>query len=88
MNAIAEPPQTVVRMSPHHVETHRLPPVHVTGGLGEMLWGTQMVSALKGCSWGPGLGCHGLDKSKHCLHQGSRAHLLGSRASGNLAQFS
>jgi hypothetical protein len=47
MNVVAEVPQAMGWTSPHHAETHQLPRVHETGGLGEMLWGTQLVSALR-----------------------------------------
>jgi hypothetical protein len=47
MNTIVQPPQAVVQMSPHHVETHEQPRVHETEALGEMLWGTRFVPALR-----------------------------------------
>jgi hypothetical protein len=47
MNGVMEVPQAVARMSPHHAETHQQPRVHRTGGLGEMLWGTRLVPALR-----------------------------------------
>jgi hypothetical protein len=88
VNAVTEPPQAMARMSPHHVETHRQPQVHETGGLGEMLWGTRLVPPLRRRPQGPGPGRHGLETSEHHQHQGSLAHLMGLRASGNLARFS
>jgi hypothetical protein len=62
MNAGAKPPQVVVQASPHHGETHRRLEVHETGGLGETLWGTRLVPALRRRLQGPNLGWHGLEK--------------------------
>jgi hypothetical protein len=88
MNAVTEPPHAVVRTSPHHAEIHRQPRVHETVGLGEILWGTQLVLALRRYPHGPGTGRDGLEKLEHHPHQGSIAQFLGLRASGNLAWFS
>jgi hypothetical protein len=88
MNVVTKPPQAVVQMSPHHTKTHWQPQVHETGGMVEMLLGTQLVPALRRYLQGLGPGQHDLEKSEHHQHQGSFAHLLGVGASGNLAQFS
>jgi hypothetical protein len=53
-----------------------------------MLGGIHLVLALRRYPQGPGLGRHGLEKSKHRQHQGSLMHLLGSRALRNFALFS
>jgi hypothetical protein len=68
MNAILELPQTVAQTSPHHVETLQRPRVHETGGLGEMLWGTWLVPALRSIPQALGLGWHGLEKLEHRQH--------------------
>jgi hypothetical protein len=87
MNAIAKPSQVVVRMSPHHVVTHQRPRVHETGGLGETLWGTQLVSVPRRYPQDYDPRRHGLEKLENHLHQGGGglAHLLGWRALKNLA---
>jgi hypothetical protein len=85
VNAVVEPPQAMAQMSLHHVEIHWRLHVHETGALGETFWGTQLVLALRRHPQGPDSGRQGLEKSEHRLHQGSLVHLLGLRASVDLA---
>jgi hypothetical protein len=85
MNVIVKPSQVVVRMSPHHVVTHQRPRVHETGGLGETLWGTQLVSVPRRYPQDYDPRRHGLEKLENHLHQGGPCTpfgLEGSKESG------
>jgi hypothetical protein len=85
MNTIVQPPQAVVRTSPHHVETHEQPRVHETEALGEMLWGDSVRSGTEEVSIGSWPGVARVGYVRALPAPWDLAHFLGLRALGNLA---